>query len=210
VVSGTETRLTPGDSSPGSPSRPDAPPECIPHPVRVTSCGITAVRITNDDGVPLTISDVAQFAPGPVSPVGEPGDVGIAGLPTNFVASASVQTRAGSLLGRPISLRFTPVRFDFSYGDGTRTTSRSGGQTWPALGQPAFTPTSTSHSYRARGTYSATVTVHYTAEVDIGGGWFPVAGELAIDGTARQIRVYEAETALVARTCVEQPTAPGC
>ncbi|MFK3678817.1 hypothetical protein ACI2IP_13880 [Microbacterium sp. NPDC090218] len=166
--------------------------------------------MTNDEGAPLTISDVAQFAPSPVSTTGEPGNVGVAGLPTNFVAAASVQTRGGTLLGRPITVRFTPVRFGFTYGDGAASTSTGGGQTWSALGQAPFTPTATSHTYRARGTYLAHVTVHYNAEVDIGGGWFPVEGELAIDGAVQQIRIYEADTALVARTCAERPSAPGC
>ncbi|MGW9158423.1 PKD domain-containing protein [Microbacterium sp. NPDC055665] len=166
--------------------------------------------MTNDEGRPLTITDVAQFAPAPATTVGEPGNVGIAGMPANFVAAASVHTRAGTLFDRPTSVRFTPVRFSFTYGDGGTTTTNTGGRSWAALGQAQFTPTPTSHSYRERGTYSAHVTVHYTAEVDIGGGWFPIDGELSIDGPARQIRVYEAETALVARTCAEQPGAPGC
>jgi hypothetical protein len=167
--------------------------------------------VANSPGVPaITIDDLAQFAPAPVATVAEPGNVGVTGMPTNFVAAAPVQTRAGTLFDRPISVRFTPVRFSFAFGDGTSATSNTGGQSWASLGQAQFTPTPTSHSYRERGTYSAHVTVHYTAEVDIGGGWFSVDGELSIDGPERQIRVYEAETALVARTCDEQPGAPGC
>ena len=213
VVSGTETRSTPDNArSPGSrtdtPDRADDPVEC--DPARAAGCDFAGVRVTDDDGTPLTITDVAQFAPAAAPVTGEPGNVGIAGLPTNFIAPVTAQTTAGVLLDRPLTVRFTPVRFDFTYGDGTTTTSASGGRSWPALGQASFTPTPTSHTYRVRGTYAARVTVHYTAEVDIGGGWFPVTGELAIAGTTRQIRVYEADTALVARTCTEQPTAPGC
>ncbi len=210
TISATETENSPDGASPGSPGTPDAPPPCVPDPVRTTSCGISAERVTNDDGVPLTITDVAQFAPAPVTTVGEPGNVGVAGLPMNFVASASVQTRSGTLLGRPVSVRFSPARFVFSYGDGSTATSAGGGQTWTALGQAPFTPTPTSHTYRTRGTFLTHVTAYYTAEVDIGGGWFPVAGELAIEGSAQRIRIYEADTALVARTCAEQPRATGC
>lgn len=215
VISGTETR-SPRDSSSlpnfhtDTRTQIDEPTPCTTDPVRQASCNFTAERVTNDEGRPLTITDVAQFAPAPATTVGEPGNVGIAGMPTNFVAAASVHTRAGTLFDRPTSVRFTPLRFSFTYGDGTATTSSTGGRSWAALGQAQFTPTPTSHSYRERGTYSAHVTVHYTAEVDIGGGWFPIDGELAVDGPVRQIRVYEAETALVARTCVEQPGAPGC
>ncbi len=215
VISGTDTQSprdasrsldTPGDKQ----TSPEKPKPCTTDPVRQASCNFTAERVTNDEGRPLTITDVAQFAPAPVTTAGEPGNVGIAGMPTNFVAAAAVHTRAGTLFDRPISVRFTPVRFGFAFGDGTAATSNTGGRSWASLGQAQFTPTPTSHTYRDRGTYSAHVTVHYTAEVDIGGGWFPIDGELSIDGPARQIRVYEAETALVARTCVEQPGAPGC
>lgn len=212
-IFGTETRTAPEIDSPDSADRrgsSDKPKPCTTDPVRQASCNFTAVRITNEEGGPLTITDVAQFAPAPVTTSGEPSNVGVAGMPTNFVAAASVHTRAGTLFDRPLSVRFTPVRFGFAYGDGTSATSNMGGLSWASLGQAQFTPTPTSHTYRERGTYSAHVTVNYTAEVDIGGGWFPVAGELAIDGPAQQIRVYEAETALVARTCVEQPGGPGC
>lgn len=214
-ISGTDTRSprefsSLPDSQTDRRTSPEKPKPCTTDPVRQASCNFTAERVTNDEGRPLTITDVAQFAPAPVTTAGEPGNVGIAGMPTNFVAAAAVHTRAGTLFDRPISVRFTPVRFRFAFGDGTAATSNTGGRSWAALGQAQFTPTPTSHSYRDRGTYSAHVTVHYTAEVDIGGGWFPIDGELSIDGPARQIRVYEAETALVARTCAEQPGAPGC
>lgn len=164
-----------------------------------------------EQGTPaITITDLAQFAPEPVTATGEPDNLGVAGMPTNFVAAASAHTRTGALFGTPLTVRFTPVGFDFRYGDGDTASLSTGGQTWSTLGQAPFTPTDTSHTYRERGSYDAGVTVRYTAEVDLGGGWFPVPGELAIDGAVQQIRIFEAHTALVARTCSEQPTAPGC
>lgn len=213
-ISGTQTER---DNTPSLGSRHDAPDDpptpptpCTSDPVRVASCEFSAVRVTNDAGAPLTITDVAQFAPAPVTTAAEPGGVGVAGLPMNFVAATTAQTRSGTLLGRPITVRFTPARVDFVYGDGESRTSTDGGESWATLGQASFTPTPTSHTYRTRGTYPAHATVRYTAEVDIGGGWFPVPGELAIDGSVQQVRVYEADTALVARTCTEQLAAPGC
>ncbi len=166
---------------------------------------------TDEPAAPaITIDDLAQFAPDPVANVGEPDNVGVAGMPTNFVAAASAHTRSGTLLGTPLSVRFTPVDYEFVHGDGTSATSTTGGQTWSALGQAPFTPTATSHVYRERGTYQAHVTVRYAAEVDLGGGWFPVAGRLTIPGPAREIRIFEAHTALVAFTCEQRPSAPGC
>lgn len=158
----------------------------------------------------ITLTDLAHFAPDPVAATGEPDNLGVAGMPTNFVAAASAHTRSGALFGVPVTVRFTPVGYDFRYGDGDTASTTTGGQTWSTLGQAAFTPTATSHIYRERGTYDASVIVRYTAEVDLGTGWFPVEGQLSIDGPVQQIRIFEAHTALVARTCTEQPAAPGC
>lgn len=220
------TRETPGSDGGDSPCGDDAEggPWYPPKEFNLDSC-ITdwdsynrcfraredAEEVTEEPAIPaITLTDLAQFAPEPVVTVGEPDNLGVAGMPTNFVAAASVHTRTGALFGLPLTVRFTPVGFDFRYGDGDAASSATGGQTWAALGQASFTPTATSHTYRERGTYEAGVTVRYTAEVDLGVGWFPVAGQLTIDGPTQQIRIFEAHTALVARTCAEQPAAPGC
>lgn len=159
---------------------------------------------------PVTISDVARFAPNPVRVTGEPDDAGVVGLPSNFVASASEHIVSGSLFGYPVRVRFTPSGYDFHYGDGTVTTTSDGGRSWHDLGQAQFTPTPTSHTYAERGTYTARVDVRYSAAVDFGIGWFPIRGELTSAGGDRQIRIYEAHTALVRDTCAEAPRSPGC
>lgn len=159
---------------------------------------------------PVTITDLAQFAPEQIAVTGEPDNLGIAGMPMNFVAVATTHTRTGTLFGAPVTVRFTPTGYSFVHGDGTTSTTTVGGQTWSALGQTPFTPTATSHIYEDRGTYRARVSVTYAAEVDLGAGWFTVPGELAIDGPDRDVRIFEAHTALVAFTCAETPRAPGC
>ncbi|MFJ4175685.1 hypothetical protein [Microbacterium sp. NPDC089696] len=162
-------------------------------------------------GVPaVTIADLARFAPPPLAASTEPGDVAIVGMPANFVGAASMQTVSGTLFGLPITVRFTPVGYDYTYGDGASASLSEPGRTWAALGQAQFTATPTSHVYSERGTYRADVDVRYSAEVDLSAGWFPVAGEIRTDGPARDIRVLEARTALVAHTCAENPGAPGC
>lgn len=215
TISGDRTQTHPspdtnGKPHKGSPTSPDTPSKTPCTTPIGYSCEFEAVRVTNEIGQPLTITDVAAFAPSPASTTVEPGNAGVAGMPTNFVSSGAVHTQSGDLFGRPVSVRFSPVGYDFDYGDGTTRSTTDGGRTWAELGQASFTATATSHAYRQRGTYSAHARVRYTAEVDIGNGWFPVSGELTIDGPVQQIRVYEARTALVDRTCTEQPTAPGC
>lgn len=158
----------------------------------------------------VTITDLAQFTPPPTAISAEPDDVGVVGMPANFVAAASSSTQTGTLFGYPLSVRFTPSAYVFHYGDGAEATTTTGGQSWESLGQAQFTPTATSHVYAARGTYEADVDVRYTAEVDFGFGWFPISGELTADGPTQEIRVFEARTALVAYTCDQQPGSPGC
>ncbi|MFS0895077.1 hypothetical protein [Microbacterium sp. 179-I 3D3 NHS] len=158
----------------------------------------------------MTITDLASFAPASAAPVGEPSNLGVVGLPTNLVAAASVHVRDGTLFGAPLRARFTPVGFDFDYGDGSAAALRTGGATWEALGRAQFTPTTTSHVYRERGTYDVRVTVRYTAEIDPGTGWIPLDGELAVAGPPRSIRILEAHTGLVGYTCEERPSGPGC
>ncbi|PKI92154.1 hypothetical protein CW368_04800 [Actinomycetales bacterium SN12] len=159
---------------------------------------------------PITITDLASFSPAKGTVLGEPDNLGVAGLPTNFVAEAATHVRSGQLFGFPIDVRFTPAAYTFDYGDGESNTASSPGASWQSLGQAQFTPTGTSHTYTERGTYDASVDVSYTAEIDLGAGWFPIEGQLDIAGPTQQIRIFEAHTALVARTCAEQPSAPGC
>ncbi|GAB3598791.1 PKD domain-containing protein [Microbacterium tumbae] len=158
----------------------------------------------------VTIDDLVRFIPAGTALAGEPENVGVAGLPTNFVAAASAHSENGTLFGYPIAVRFTPVGYDFDFGDGSTASSPETGRGWEELGQAQFTPTPTSHTYSERGEYTASVDVRYTAEVDLGIGWFPVSGELTAAGADQQIRIFEARTALVAYTCEQAPASPGC
>ncbi|MGW8483453.1 PKD domain-containing protein [Microbacterium sp. NPDC055903] len=158
----------------------------------------------------VTIDDLAQFTPDGPRIAGEPDNVGVAGLPTNFVASATVQTVSGTLLGYPIEVRFTPVGYDWDFGDGESESTSEAGRSWESLGQAAFTPTPTSHTYTERGDYTASVDVRYSAEIDLGIGWFPIPGEVTAAGPTQSIRIFEAHTALVAHTCEQAPASPGC
>lgn len=54
------------------------------------------------------------------------------------------------------------------------------------------------------------VTVQYAAAVDFGTGWRPVPGYVSATTSGYDVRVVEVKTALVDRTCLENPTGPGC
>jgi len=158
----------------------------------------------------VTIHDLASFAPAAPAFTGEPAGVGVVGMPTNLVVTASAHVAHGVLFDFPIAVRFAPDSYVLDHGDGTRRETRSGGRTWSALGQAQFSATPTSHAYSARGTYTARATVRYTAQLDLGRGWFDVPGVLSITSPGYTVRIVEVHTALVDRTCAEDPTGPGC
>lgn len=169
-------------------------------------CGVYEVVVRQEP----TIADVASFAPRVAQPVPEPSGFGVAGMPVNVVASARQHTEEGEIFDLPVRVRFRPVAFAIDYGDGTTRTSDSGGRTWASLGLPQFAPTETSHVYRQRGTYSIEMTVAFAADVDFGHGWSRVPGLLHVPAGSTTIRVVEARTALVERTCREDPAGVGC
>lgn len=159
---------------------------------------------------PITLTELASFAPAVPSLQNDPTGFGVVGLPTNFYAPAETQTFDVVLRGRPVTVTFTPVSFVFDTGDGTVFTTDSGGTAWTAAGEAQFTRTPTSHTYRARGTYAATVTIHYSATVTIGTYVIPIDGTIPITSAPSSIQVVEVRTALVDKTCDENPGGPGC
>ena len=191
----------PGESAPVIPN-PD------PNPCdSVGTCGGYIVVMPPD----VSAADLASFRPARPSLAGEPAGFGIVGAPTNVVAAASEQYLTGNLLGWDVTVRFVPAGFVFDYGDGSTGRSATGGASWAALGQAQFTPTATSHAYRARGTYPVSVTVQYAASVDFGSGtWRPVTGFVTASTGGYDVTVVEARTALVDKTCLENPGGPGC
>ena len=55
------------------------------------------------------------------------------------------------------------------------------------------------------------MSVQYAASVDFGSGtWRPVAGYVTATTGGYGVQVVEVRTALVDRTCLEDPRGPGC
>jgi hypothetical protein len=184
------------------PSTPPPPEDCGP----LNRCiDYTVVGLPE-----VTLADLASFRPAAPTLGGEPAGFGVVGMPTNLLASASEERIPGTVLGWNVTVRFVPTAYVFDNGDGTTTRAATGGSAWASLGQGQFTPTATSHAYRARGTFAVSVTVEYAASVDFGTGWRPVPGVVRAEAGGYGVRVVEVRTALVDRTCAEDPTGPGC
>lgn len=214
--SGSQVDISGTKNEPGKPSRPhtdngggdSTPPtdggeDCA----NVVDCRGNYSVVGLPD---VTLADLASFVPAKPTLGGEPNGVGVVGMPTNLVARATEQRISGTLFDYDVTVRFVPAGFRFAYGDGTSGTTSTGGASWSALGQADFTPTATSHVYGERGTYSASVTVLYSASVDFGNGWRPVPGFVEATTGGYGIRVVEVHTALVDKTCLENPRGPGC
>lgn len=160
---------------------------------------------------PLTAYDVANFVPVPAPPTIEPFGVAIVRAPMNVAVAASSHTVGGDLFGLPMSVTFTPELLTIDYGDGTIVDVAQAAPTWEQLGQEQLSPTATSHTYAERGTASVTVDVSYSAVVDFGPwGVHPVGGYVVSQGSPVDVHIYEKQSYLVAHTCAENPSGPGC
>ena len=160
---------------------------------------------------PVTLSDLVGFRPAPGADQMEPDGWMIVGLDTNFYARADVQVQNGLLLGEPASVRFTPVRYRWTYGDGTTASRSTPGATWRALGLNEFDPTPTSHVYSAPGTYYIDLTIDFAAEYQwAAGAWTGIAGTIPVPANRLVATAGGAKTVLVERECTLNPAGPGC
>ena len=160
---------------------------------------------------PITLADIASFRPDPGVDHMEPNGWAVIGLDTNFYATGGTHVKNGTLLGLPASVRFTPVAWHWTYGDGESATRGTPGTTWQAQGIHEFDPTPTSHVYRAPGTYTIDLTIDFSAEYSVAGvPWTPIAGTLPVPANRLVITVGDAKTVLVEHECTANPGGPGC
>jgi hypothetical protein len=160
---------------------------------------------------PITLADIAHFRPNPGVDNMQPNGWMIVGLDTNFFSTGGVQVHDGTLLGQPASVRFTPVAWHWTYGDGTGASRGTPGSTWSALGIPEFDQTPTSHIYTAEGTYFIDLTIDFRAEYRFAGmPWVPITGVLPVPANRLVATAGNAKTVLVERECTLNPSGPGC
>jgi hypothetical protein len=163
-------------------------------------------------GLPTpTLSDLIGFRPTPGVDHMEPNGWFVVGLDANFYATGGSSVQSGALLGYPASVRFTPIRWSWAYGDGATATKSTRGNTWRAQGITEFDPTSTSHVYQTAGTYYIDLTIGYHVDYTFNGStWAPIAGTLWLSANRLVATVGGAKTVLVERECTVSPAGPGC
>ncbi|TFC09853.1 hypothetical protein E3O19_15985 [Cryobacterium algoritolerans] len=186
----------------------------VPGPGTIVRDGFTINCVAGtpcDPNLIVSVSDLVNFRPAAPNRRMEPRGWSVVGLPTNFIAAATVHIRSGSLLGFPAEVRFTPIRFSWDFGDGQSLDTSSAGATWADQGLPEFSDTPTSHIFTASGGRSITVSVVYSAEYRFAGrDWRGVRGTLAVSTTPLSVVVAEARTVLVNRECTAGAAGPGC
>jgi len=203
---------TPGGDSGSGPGVSDGEPEsCVPVlDDRCLGWGPGRTEPT-EPTAPITLADVAHFRPDPGVDVMEPDGWMVVGLDTNFFAHSGVQVHTGTLLGQSASVRFTPVAWHWTYGDGASHSAATPGAPWAALGAREFDPTATSHVYAAAGTYVIDLTIDFAVEYRFGAGaWVDIAGVLPVPANRLVATAGSAKTVLVERECTVHPAGPGC
>jgi hypothetical protein len=177
----------------------------------IVKCIADTCRSDAPGAAPITLTDIAHFRPTPGVQYMQPDGWTIPGLDTNFYAITGTHIVAGELLGESADVRFTPVSYHWSYGDGTSATRSTKGATWQALGVQEFEPTPTSHIYDRDGTYTIRLVIDFRAEYRFAGSAFTrIDGILPIPANDLHITVDGAKTVLVERDCVTDPAGPGC
>ncbi len=159
----------------------------------------------------VTLEDIVRFVPVAGTAAMEPSGWMVVGLATNFFGSAERQVQAGTVLDAPAEVRFTPVSYEWDFGDGQSLSSPSPGSSWANLGLPEFSPTMTSHVYSSPGTYTIRLTVSFAAEYRFGADAFsPLAGTVPSMTNEIVALAGDAQTVLVGDQCRAAGQGPGC
>jgi hypothetical protein len=159
----------------------------------------------------VTLEDIARFRPNAGIAKMEPNGWAIRGVPANFWIETTAQILEGELLDAPASVRFTPLRYRWDYGDGERVARSVAGGSWVTLGVDEFAETPASHAFARSGVHVVQPSVDFTVEYQFGPGeWIPIDGVVRAQASPLTVVVTGAATVLVANDCVTAPRGPGC
>lgn len=219
-VGGSDVTLVGSQTSPGSPGgggsagsghKGAPPPDVCDHPVGNRCVGVVPKSKPAPPTPSVTLRDIASFRPAPGAQRMEPDGWVVPGLDANIYSIVGQQLVPGTLLGQPATVRFTPIRWHWNYGDGTAAIRATTGATWAAQGLHEFDPTPTSHVYAAEGEYVIRLTIDFRAEYRFGSaGFLPIAGTINLPANDLHVTVTGAKTVLVDRDCTANPAGPGC
>lgn len=197
-TSGTGVNVWVSGSSPGSTTT-------VPKPKPTVCTTIVAGRCVGTSPkkkvvAPQSVADIANFRPRSASQYSEPNGWGIARVPVNVVSIAGTHIVSGTLAGFATDVRFIPIRYRRSFGDGGSQSTTSKGSQWST----PWSATATSHTYAAAGTYRIHLVVDYVADYRYSGmAWTRLSGVVTGSATDIAVRIVAADTILVARPCAQ-------
>lgn len=147
---------------------------------------------------PESVHDLESFRPRQPRQFSEPDGWSIAGLRTNFVTRIRTHIVSGELAGHAADVKFTPVNYRRSFGDGASQSTIHQGSRWVT----PWNNTETDHIYRESGIYSVRLDVDFVADYRFHGmDWVRLDGIVCRSARPLSIRVFAADTVLVARPC---------
>ena len=117
----------------------------------------------------------------------------LANVPTIVYASDEPQTLRTTVLGVDVTVRASPVRFTWTFGDGSAPLAT------PDPGRPYPNATIT-HEYRVEGALRIGLATQWTGDFLVDGfnTWLPVDGTAQTVGPSEPLTVYTARSRLVA------------
>jgi hypothetical protein len=216
---------TPGDpGSPGSgwwlgPYRPQIPRDlalayCVARIIPPGWCAAlmpTAPTPPEPELPDLTFADVAHVVPQSPTLITQPSGWSVVGVETNLIALIQTHIVTTRVFGREVDVRFTPIRYDWAYGDGVSGTTDVPGAKWSSLGVAEFARTPTSHRYSLAVAVTPHVDVTYAVDYRwADSSWRDIAGTLSRGDDAPVVFLQNADTVLVTGPCGPNGNAVGC
>ena len=138
----------------------------------------------------------AEFQRLPLTPSGlsvqPPSGWTLVNADTVVFTDDAEQVLTTTVLGMAVTIRATPARFTWDFGDGGGTlTTTDPGRPWPEH--------TLSHRYTAEGTHQIRLTTTWTATFQVAGTatWEPVDGTATTTSTSPPLTVHEARSRLV-------------
>ena len=142
----------------------------------------------------LTAAEFSRLPLTPSAPQLQPADGrGLVNAALIVYADPAAQTLATTILGTPVTVRATPTRYAWDFGDGSDALVT----TDPGAPYPHH---SVARPYTLPGTYQLTLTTTWTGtyQVNDAGPWYPVLGTAVTTSTPVTTQITEAHTVLVA------------
>ncbi|WP_181275403.1 hypothetical protein [Brevibacterium oceani] len=135
-----------------------------------------------------------------------PKDWAVVGKPAAFWTNTEVSYIDMTLLTYAVTVKVTPEKFHWDFGDETgKTTTTKGAKPRPG-GAPQI-----GHEYQKSGKVSVSMTATFSGEFSVDGGpWLPIDGFAHVASNDIAIDVYRYHRYLVDEDCYSDPRGPDC